>query len=234
LPISLLITRPHPGAARTAGRAHGEGMTPHIMPLFQVAPRTWSAPDAAEYDAILFTSANAIQSDDPNAMAQLAQLRTLPILAVGNVTSAKAASAGLRIAMIGTSGSDALISQIQGTSYRRLLWLCGADHGELSVLPEMAITKIITYASVKQAAPADFTAQIAQADVVTLHSARAAARFAYLCTQHSIARDQIAIACLSGAIAAAAGCGWRRIITAPAPDDRALLSAISSSFRLSA
>jgi uroporphyrinogen-III synthase len=209
-------------------------MTPHIMPLFQVEPSAWSAPDAAEYDAILLTSANAIQSGDPDAMAQLAQLRTLPILAVGNVTSAKAASAGMKVAITGTSGSDALISQIQGTSYRRLLWLCGADHGELSVLPEMAITKTITYASVEQTAPADFIAQVAQADVVTLHSARAAARFAYLCTQHAIARDQISIACLSGAIADAAGGGWQRIITAPAPDDSALLSAISSSFRLDA
>src|SRR3546814_7500043 len=58
--LPLLILRPEPGASMTAGRATALGLQPVCYPLFQVRPCVWDAPDPAEFDAIMLTSANAL------------------------------------------------------------------------------------------------------------------------------------------------------------------------------
>ena len=58
------------------------------MPLFSVESLAWKVPDAASFDALLLTSANAVRQ----AGAGLTQLRGLPVHAVGAATATAARS----------------------------------------------------------------------------------------------------------------------------------------------
>src|SRR3546814_5342631 len=80
--VPLLILRPEPGASMTAGRATALGLQPVCYPLFQVRPCVWDAPDPAEFDAIMLTSANALLHGGP----QLDRFKHLPAFAVGEAT----------------------------------------------------------------------------------------------------------------------------------------------------
>ena len=55
----VLILRPEPGAARSAGRALSLGLTPVVAPLFTIRPLAWTAPAAEAFEAVRLTSANA-------------------------------------------------------------------------------------------------------------------------------------------------------------------------------
>src|SRR3546814_12069198 len=78
--LPLLILRPEPGASMTAGRATALGLQPVCYPLFYVRPCVWAAPDPAEFDAIMLTSANALLPGGP----QLHRFKHLPSLPLGN------------------------------------------------------------------------------------------------------------------------------------------------------
>ena len=55
----VLILRPQPGADETAARARALGLDPVVAPLFTVRPLAWQAPNPADFDAVMLTSANA-------------------------------------------------------------------------------------------------------------------------------------------------------------------------------
>ena len=55
----VLILRPEPGAGRTAERARKLGLVPVVAPLFAIRALPWTPPDAAGFDAVMLTSANA-------------------------------------------------------------------------------------------------------------------------------------------------------------------------------
>ena len=59
--MKLLIIRPEPGASISAERAREAGMTPVVLPFFEVQAVAWQQPDPADYDALLLTSANAVR-----------------------------------------------------------------------------------------------------------------------------------------------------------------------------
>src|SRR3546814_20848677 len=77
--LPLLFLRPEPGASMTAGRATALGLQPVCYPLFQVRPCGWDAPDPAEFDAIMLTSANALLHGGP----QLDRFKHLPAFCGG-------------------------------------------------------------------------------------------------------------------------------------------------------
>ena len=55
----VLILRPQPGADESAARARALGLDPVVAPLFTVRPLAWEAPNPADFDAVMMTSANA-------------------------------------------------------------------------------------------------------------------------------------------------------------------------------
>ena len=91
--ISVLVTRPEPGASETARRLAERGFMPIIAPLLTIARRAPASPTTAQ--AILVTSANSLASGLP----------ALPILAVGDATAAKARTLGH--ADVTSAGRDA-------------------------------------------------------------------------------------------------------------------------------
>lgn len=92
--LRVWVARPLPAAARTAAALERLGHAPLVVPLLAVAP-TGSPPPKGAFDAVLLTSANAL-----DALAGTAVLASpildLPALAVGARTAEAARAAGFR------------------------------------------------------------------------------------------------------------------------------------------
>ncbi|KQN92508.1 hypothetical protein ASE95_07305 [Sphingomonas sp. Leaf231] len=204
-----LVLRPAPGNARTCAALAAAGLEPVALPLFDIVPCAWVAPDPAGYDALLLTSAQAVR----HAGAGLARLAGLPVVAVGAATATAAREAGLRVALVGAGDAAAAVAQT--AAFPRLLHLAGRDH-----VPQPGVDTLTVYAS--DALPVTMQAIAAALDaVVLLHSARAAHRFVELAG--ALPRSRVRIAAISPAVAAAAGDGWGRIGGAARPGDAALI-----------
>jgi uroporphyrinogen-III synthase len=225
--MKLLIIRPEPGASISAERARESGLTPIVLPFFEVQAVAWQQPDPADYDALLLTSANAVRFGG----AGLESLRALPVHAVGERTAEAARAARLNVATVGTSDATAAVKAASDMGHRRLLWLAGADHSTIKMPKNMPkalkVTTVIGYASGPKVLTAEVAAVIASADAVALHSPRAAQLFAKAVLDFGLDRAAITIAAFSPAIAEAAGAGWRGVAIAERPADIALLSALA-------
>lgn len=208
----LFILRPQPGANASAQRARAMGLEPVVAPLFEVLLVEWEAPDAASFDALLLTSANALRS----AGGQLRSLRGLPAYAVGEATAAAAGHAGLDIAGTGDSGVERLLGSIDPDL--RLLHLCGEHRRRIEQAPQR-ITPLVVYRA--EALPDPDWVETLHGQVAAVHSPRAAERLVELVGQSD--RKTVRIAAISEAAAAAAGEGWERVEGARAPTDEALL-----------
>lgn len=202
---ALIIVRPEPGASATAAQARAMGLKARLMPLFEIVPLQWTAPDPDRFDAILMTSANAVR----HGGAELAKLKHLPVLAVGAATGGAARAAGFTVAAIGEGGS----SQMDLPAGQRLLHLAGSDH-----VPTGAALTISVY--VARAIPKPAGLGGLEDSVVAVHSPRAGRRLGELVTS----RSRVAIAAISPAAAEACGAGWERVQAAPQPTDPALLA----------
>ena len=208
---TAIVLRPEPGASATVARARALGLEALSIPLFQVDAVAWTAPDPAEFDALLLTSVNAVR----HGGAGLDAFGALPVHAVGAATAEVARAAGFIVASSGTDGVDALLKSL-GPELR-LLHLCGEDRRGPAD-PCQAIEVIAVYRS-RAIDPAPGLEQ-AIGGVVLVHSPRAGQRFAELIED----RSTIAIAAISGAAAEAAGTGWSEILVAAQPGDDALLA----------
>ncbi|MEO8142036.1 MAG: uroporphyrinogen-III synthase [Sphingomicrobium sp.] len=202
----IVILRPEPGASATLARAEAAGLEAVAIPLFEVAAIDWVAPDAAEYDALLLTSANAVR----HGGIQLASLSGLPAYCVGAATAAAAQQAGLGIADTGTGNAADLAGRLP--EELRFLHLTGRNHRAMA-----AVTEIAVYDSVAIDPTPSLDALIG--GVAMVHSPRAGARLAELVET----RGNIAIAAISPAAAAACGTGWRAVQSVTTPTDAALL-----------
>jgi uroporphyrinogen-III synthase len=86
----VLVTRPEPGAARTAERLRAAGYEPVVIPLTKVAPLRQDRP-TREFDAVAVSSANALRHAYPALIRLLSQK---PLFAVGEETAAVAREVG--------------------------------------------------------------------------------------------------------------------------------------------
>jgi uroporphyrinogen-III synthase len=208
---AVIVLRPEPGASATVARARARGLDAISMPLFEVEAVAWAAPDPAEFDALLLTSANAVR----HGGTALEAFRTLPVHAVGAATAEAAREAGFTIAGSGTDGVDALLESLEPEL--RLMHLCGEDR-RTAANPRQAIKAIPVYRSRAIDPPPGL--EQANGAVVLAHSPRAGQRLAELIAD----RGSIAIAAISSAAAEAAGTGWGEIHIALEPSDDALLA----------
>jgi uroporphyrinogen-III synthase len=205
----VLVLRPEPGAAATVKRARKLGLDAVGLPLFEIEPLAWQAPEASGFDGLLLTSANAVRHGGEG----LASLRGLKVYAVGEATADAAREAGFDIAATGDDGVDRLLGSIEPDL--RLLHLCGRDRRDTGGAPQR-ISEIPVYA-----AKAIENPDLAVAGSLALiHSPRAGERFAALVRD----RASIAIAAISRAAADATGTGWQAIEVAEKPNDDALLA----------
>lgn len=203
-----MLVRPEPGLSASAARARALGLQPICCPLFKVEAVDWTLPDAARFDALLLTSANAIRYGGAN----LSALRTLPVYAVGAATSEAAVGAGFVLAGTGSSDVRALLETIPDGL--RVLHLAGEDRidaGQPNVVP-----LTVYRSSIIDNPGLPDTDEL----VIAVHSPRAAKRLADLVERP----EHASLVAISTAAAAAAGSGWCEIAIAERPTDDRLLA----------
>jgi uroporphyrinogen-III synthase len=217
--VKLLILRPQPGADETADRAIARGLEPVVAPLFVITPLEWDAPDPAEIEALLLTSANGAR----HGGAMLDAFVGLPCYCVGSATAAAAREAGFNDVQTGPNDGAAAVEMMARDGIVHALHLCGREHIELTH-PAIAITRRCVYAAnAVEALPEQAEAALRAGAVALLHSQRAASLFAKLTDVAGNPRDTASIAAISETVAAAAGFGWKTKAIAPGPNDDALL-----------
>jgi uroporphyrinogen-III synthase len=209
--MRVLVLRPEPGASATVERARQRGLAAVALPLFEIRPVEWRAPEASGFDGLLLTSANAVR----HGGEQLQELRRLPAYAVGEATAEAARDAGFDIKATGDRGVDRLLGSIDRGL--KLLHLAGADR-KIAENARQEITSVTVYrAEPKQ--PVDLRS--ARDCVALIHSPRAGRRFADLLGDD---KASVFIAAISREAAEAASTGWAAVDVAEAPNDEALLA----------
>lgn len=206
----VLVLRPEPGASATVERAKTLGLDATAVPLFEIEPVEWTAPNPGEFDGLLLTSANAVRFGGD----EFRRLRDLKVYAVGAATAEAAREVGFHLAATGVEGVDRLLGSID--IQLKLLHLCGTDRREPREARQ-AITQIIVYCSRPTDAP-DLSG--APGSVALIHSPRAGERFTELVSD----RANISVAAISDAAADAVGRGWKAVEMADFPSDEALLA----------
>ena len=212
---TVLILRPEPGASATAARAWALGLSPVSAPLFAIRPLAWQAPDPADYDAVLMTSANAAR----NAGARLRNFTGLPCYAVGEASAAAARHAGFDVVRTGPADGAAAKAMMAADGVGRALHPCGLAHIDLAGPGPAIVNRPVYAADPVDSLPRAAATAIAGGALVLLHSPRAGSLLAALVRD----RQAVRIAAISAAAADAAGAGWRSKTVAAAPRDEALL-----------
>jgi uroporphyrinogen-III synthase len=214
----IFVIRPEPGLQATLQGARDMGLAAVGMPLFEVLPLRWQAPDPADFDALLLGSANALR----HGGQALEQYRHLPVHAVGTATAEAAQEAGFAVDRVGEGGLQAVLdANARPIRYLRL--------GGVETVPLEPGKHSITERDVYEvrALPISGSAQVslrAGSPCVLLHSAAAARHFAAEVDRLGLDRGAIQLACIGPRVAAAAGDGWARVDSAPQPSDAALLA----------
>lgn len=122
--MRVLVTRPEPGASRTAASLVALGFQPVLLPLTRIEPLPVDETDVPDADAVIVTSASALRHSPEKLLARLAGR---PCLVVGHETAAAARQAGL--APVEDAGGDASsLAELVFARLRRgarLVYPCG-------------------------------------------------------------------------------------------------------------
>ena len=214
----LLVLRPEPGAAATLARAVAAGWQAIAAPIFNIVPVAWEAPDPADHDALMLTSANAARQ----AGDKLGLYRHLPVYAVGEATAVAAIDAGLADVRAGSDDVTALVRLMAKDGIARPLHLAGRDH-RVPADASVTMTRRIVYAADPVTElPSAARAALGRDAIALIHSPRASSIFSALLGAAGIDSFAISIAAISDA--AAIG-HWKNVAIAATPDDSALLAA---------
>jgi uroporphyrinogen-III synthase len=195
-------------------RARERGLDAVAIPLFEVEPVAWQAPDIRRFDGLLLTSANALRHGGP----ELEALKSLPVYAVGAATADAAIEAGFTVAGMGNAGVDRLLASCRAGL--RLLHLCG-EHRNVPSGAKQPIIPIPVYNSKARVPPPDLSG--VEDAVLLVHSPRAGARLCeILGPQFNWAG--VAVAAIGPAAAKAVADHGGRVEAAQNPNDDALLA----------
>lgn len=216
---ALVILRPIEAGQETARRAKEQALRAIVDPLFVIESLTWTAPPAADFDALMLTSANAVKYGG----TALVRYRHLPVLAVGEATAQAARKAGFQVAVTGNGGAENLLQSLPTDQYANILRLTGKDHVKLAVSGH-EVTMCRVYQSRALSLGEKAQAAIQQGQVILLYSVRAAEILACEMSRLGLDRSINHIVALSPNIAQAAGRGWKSVQAADRPSDDALLS----------
>lgn len=227
----ILITRPEPGAARTAERLQRIGFEPVVVPLARIERLAFEFPES-EFDGLVVTSAQALNGGD------FSQLSSLPVIAVGEMTAKAARKAGFS-SIVTANGSVESVAECAVLKFKRgarLLYLCGTvRRSELETLLSGAglMVKVIeTYS----AAPVEYSeAALVEMlgsqpfDAVVLMSAVAAELFRGLAAMPQF--QNALLICFSPRIAEAAKAAGSSIAVTQEATEESLVDLLQSRFK---
>ncbi|MBZ9908875.1 uroporphyrinogen-III synthase [Mesorhizobium sp. BR115XR7A] len=231
--LRVLVTRPEPGASRTARKLEEMGFEPLLLPLTETMALPVDAKAIPEdVAAVAITSANAVRHAPRDLIAVLSKL---PCHAVGRRTAEAARKAGFLSVNEGPGDAEALADGMAiAFSGKTIVYLCGrvrfpafeqkleAAHAQAHAV-ETYDTLAVSYSD--EAILPLISGQ--SVDVVLLYSAMAAAEMQTLARRLTLqqAFEKTRFFALSARIAAAFGGGTGKAMhVAARPDEEALLA----------
>ena len=238
--MRVLVTRPQPGAGRTAARLAEMGHEPVLLPL--AATRALPVAEdtlPVKIDAVAVTSASALRHLPPLLAKRLS---TLPLHAVGGATAEAARAAGFARVVEGPGGAAGLAAAMAASAHggETVLYLCGRVR-----LPEFerrlaeagfGVMALETYDTVEtEPSPEAIAAAIGPRpiDAVLLHSAGTATTLTKImpALEARLAPEPLVV-CLSPRIAAALSRNFHgKVRVAAQPDEDALLAELQPELR---
>ncbi|KAA3451211.1 uroporphyrinogen III synthase [Mesorhizobium sp. SARCC-RB16n] len=231
--LRVLVTRPEPGASRTARKLEEMGFEPLLLPLTETMALPVDAkavPD--DVAAVAITSANAVRHAPGDLVAALSHL---PCHAVGKRTAEAARKAGFLSVSEGPGDAEALAEGMAiAFSGKTIIYLCGrvrfpAFEQKLEAA-HVHVHAVETYdtLAVSYSDEAILPLISGQAvDAVLLYSAKAAAAMRVLASRPAMQKafEKTQVFVLSARIATAFGASAGKAIRVAArPDEEALLA----------
>lgn len=233
--VRVLVTRPEPGASRTARRLETLGFQPVLLPLTETSALPVEATIGVDAVAVAVTSANAVRHA-PQAL--IAALANMPCHAVGRRTAEACRAAGFSSVTEGPGDAEALADAIAGgLAGRAIVYLCGRVRFPVFerrlAAAGVHVQAIETYDTVEiDYGDADVVARLSghSVEAALLYSAKASAVLVNLIArptlQHLFGKTEFLT--LSARVAEPLGrVAGRRIQIAPQPDEDALLALLS-------
>ncbi|TGT39542.1 uroporphyrinogen-III synthase [Mesorhizobium sp. M8A.F.Ca.ET.165.01.1.1] len=231
--LRILVTRPEPGASRTARKLKEMGFEPLLLPLTETTALPVDAkavPD--DVAAVAITSANAVRHASGDLVAALSRL---PCHAVGKRTAEAARKVGFLSVSEGPGDAEALADGMATAfSGKTIVYLCGrvrfAAFEQKLEAAYVQVHAVETYdtLAVSYSDEAILPLLSGQAvDVVLLYSANAAAAMQVLARRPALQKafEKTRFFVLSARIAAAFGdSAGKAIRVAARPDEEALLA----------
>ena len=232
----VLVTRPEPGAARTATRLAALGFEPVLLPLTETRALP-VAVDAVPNNAVAvtITSANALRHAPKELVAALAHL---PCHAVGKRTADAARMAGFVSVREGPGDAQGLADTLAGQMARplagkALVYLCGRvrlatfeQRLQAAAIHVFPVETYDTLAVERESAVIVASLSDWPVDNVLLYSAKAAEAVLAVARRPELAHlfGRSTFLCLSGRVATAlAFVDGERIRVSPEPNEEALL-----------
>jgi uroporphyrinogen-III synthase len=226
---SVLVTRPEPGATRTAEQLAALGFHPLVLPLTVIRPLPVQLPDR-QYDAVAVTSANALHHVPQHI---LSRLYPLPCFAVGEATAELARSMGFKRVVQGSGDGVSLASKVNDSVsvHASLLYLTGQVRSSCfeKIVSETgrAVTAVAVYDTILKDYESEYLTELfnAPVDACLLYSVKGAEAFIDAIKKADIYDlfENTEILCLSARIAAVvSGRNFGRVRTAIAPKEAAL------------
>jgi uroporphyrinogen-III synthase len=229
-----LVTRPRAEAESLAGALAARGIEALVEPLLEIHYRSEPAPDLAEIQAILCTSANGVR-----ALARLTDERAVPLFAVGEASAARARDEGFaRVESAGGSLADlaGLAHDRLHPAEGRLLHVAGSDvAGDLAGMLRgmgFAVDRPVLYEARPAAGLSGACVRALAAGIVDFalfFSPRTALIFARLAERAGVVAvlDPVTAISISAAADAALGpLGFRERHIAERPDQASLLAVL--------
>jgi uroporphyrinogen-III synthase len=230
----VLVTRPEPGAARTAKMLGQLGFEPVVLPLTQTRALP-GAKLAEAVDLVAITSANALRHA-PAAL--IAELRDLPVFAVGARTAEVARSAGFgKVEDVGGTAALLAAALIERTPAGvGIAYLCGTPRKPILEAQLRQSGRIVhaieTYAAVRLAPDRVELEVLAEHgfDAALVYSTESAGALLELLAQlDRHVWENAAFVCLSLDIAQALP-RHLRVLVAQTPDETSLLTCLEALF----
>jgi uroporphyrinogen-III synthase len=228
----VLVTRPQPGAARTAQRLRDAGFEPVVIPLSETASLPVELP-AGEFEATAVSSANAVRHAPAGLVTQLA---AKPLFAVGDETAVAARAAGFAdVRSSGGSSADLARDVAAGAGRAaRIAYLCGRvrlDALEASLAGAgLEVAAIETYDTTARAPSPDELAVVESAPIAAalVYSAKAAEALAALATTRpgTVFSDTAFITISERVAEKLAAAVPGKVMTAVSPDEDAMFEAL--------
>ncbi|PBC10610.1 uroporphyrinogen-III synthase [Mesorhizobium sp. WSM3859] len=233
--VRVLVTRPEPGASRTARRLETLGFQPVLLPLTETRALPAEATIGADAAAVAVTSANAVRHA-PKAL--IASLAGLPCHAVGKRTADACRAAGFLSVAEGPGDAEALADAIAGgLAGKAIIYLCGRVRFQVFeqrlTAAGVHVQPIETYDTTGiDYGDADVVARLSgqPVDAALLYSAKASAALVSLIARPSLRQlfEKTEFLTLSARVAGPLhGIAGQMISIASQPEEDALLALLS-------